>query len=1219
MPWTEEQQRAIEARNCDLLVAAAAGSGKTAVLVERIYKLVCEGADIERMLIVTFTNAVAAEMRERLATRFEELSDDERMRAQAQACRQAHIQTLHAFCRDLCRAYFQAADVDPGFRIADQQEAELMAEYALDDALLEEYEHVDEPLRQLNALRGPDTLRGMVLSLYRFLSSRTDADEWLGSQTSDAMRKRQCDQLTQSIKAQLSHARNMLKGALEIAESDVDAQAYAKALTQDIECWPTGDSLDALAAFTPSRFNAEKGHSKETTSAPASHLIKQLRNQAKTLTSNAQKLAQLLGANAEAEREYLNQAIPTLARLERTFEHKYTRRKRERSVLDFDDLEHRALKALSDESVAQSVRNMFDYVFVDEYQDISLIQESILSQVARPHAMFMVGDVKQSIYRFRQAEPAIFLGKYDAFNPEPGSSALRIDLNRNFRSRANVVNFVNGVFGRCMNRVDYDIDYDENAALKPGLPVQPDDPAVEIHLLGDAQPDTSEEAEPADADETALEELSREESEAHVAASVIKSLLGTPMLDQKTGQTRSIAARDIVVLSRTVRSIAPRALDVLLGEGIPAYADAAGGYFDALEVRQVLELLRIIDNRLRDYDLLGVLHSPMFGFNAADLGAIRAHTPSGSFADALTAFVAPPSNSGAEPATQAEPNGQHAGNAHSGSTDRQPNAPCADNTPTSDDVANEATSSSPALACDTPNGSVQSTSPDAPIPEQSDLVKRVRTFIEKLDIWQNDARFMPLSELIWLLLDETGYYVYVGALPGGLERQANLRLLGERAATYESTQFGGLHGFLKYVEQLKRVGQDMSTATTLGEGDDVVRIMSVHKSKGLEFPVVIGLNLGAKLRGGTPSDLVLNGDMGLGLYRMDEELAARNDTIARQAVMLRQQRDDLAEELRILYVLLTRARDRLVLIGSINNLWTREAIWAANALPNPSCMLDWIMPAAYAMQMSGEARLIIKRHPPRAQANVQGETPLQQGLAQLRAEPVDRAVLARMSWRYPYQAAVMAPLKLTASRLGRELEGPAAQTECRERPLFLSEADMNALERGIATHTVMQWLELAPLKGLTGRELTAELNRQLDELRARGTLTEAQRRGVRLRAIAGFFESDIGVRLLRSKRIEREWPFNLRMKASEALLPGENESPGDERILVQGIIDCCFVEDDEWVLVDYKTDRDDDPELLRDRYLSQLALYARALREITGMNVRQMGLFLLRKGEFLEF
>lgn len=1215
MPWTNEQRCAIEARKCDLLVAAAAGSGKTAVLVERIYELVREGADIERMLIVTFTNAVAAEMRERLAARFEALSDDARMRAQAIACRQAHIQTLHAFCRDICRAYFQAADVDPGFRIIDQQEAQLISEYALNDALLAEYEQMDESLLKLNALRGPDVLRDMVIALHRFLASRTDADEWLNAQTSDAMRAKQQSQLKRHIVEQLQRARSLLNGALDIASSDLDAQMYEAALERDIERWPTGETLEALTAFTPDRFAPSKGGRKGASSAPMSQLVKQLRKQAKSITAGAQKLALLLSAGQDEERDYLNAAIPALVRLERAFEREYSHRKRERSALDFDDLEHRALRALDEENVARSVRDMFDYVFVDEYQDISLIQEDILRRVAAPQALFMVGDVKQSIYRFRQAEPGIFLRKYDEFSSLPGSPALRIDLNRNFRSRANVLHFVNGVFSRCMNREDYDIDYDDRAALKPGLPVQPDDPAVEIHLLGNTEPDACEDSEAIVADETALEELTREESEARVAANVIKSLLGTPMLDQKTGATRSISARDIVVLSRAVRTVAPRALDVLLGEGIPAYADAAGGYFDALEVRQTLELMRIVDNRLRDYDLLGVLHSPMFGFDAADLATIRAYAPNVSFADALAAFALPASAGG--DAAMAEQSTAVEGEYCAISSEKRSGQIVPDDIerPGADQASCDGLNA-PGKKAPSPSASTEA---DARADSRPiELVERVRAFISQLDMWQSDARFMPLSELIWLLLDETGYYVYVGALPGGLERQANLRLLGERAAAYESTQFGGLHGFIKYVEQLKQVGQDMTTAATLGEGDDVVRIMSVHKSKGLEFPVVIGLNLGARLRGSAASDLALSGEMGLGMYRMDEELAARHDTVARQAILARQQREDLAEEMRILYVLLTRARDRLVLIGSVGSLWAREALWATNAVAEPNCLLDWIMPAAYKMLDSGEASVTIRRYPPRAQAEIKGDVHLTQALEQLRAEPVDRAVLERMSWRYPHQAAVFAPLKLTASGLGRELEGPIVRAECRERPAFMSESDMNALERGIATHTVMQWLELEPLRGLSGEELSRELNRQLDMLRQRGTLTESQRHGVRLRAIAAFFESDMGVRMLRSERVEREWPFNLRMKASEALLPSEDGAPSDERLLVQGIIDCCFIEDGQWVLVDYKTDRDDEPEHMRDRYYAQLALYARALREITGIGVKQMGLFLLRRGQCLE-
>lgn len=1150
MAWTEQQLMAMDARNCDMLVAAAAGSGKTAVLVERIFNLVCEGADIERMLIVTFTNAVAAEMRERLALRFDDMADDARMREQAQACRQAHIQTLHSFCRDVCRAYFQAADVDPGFRIMDQQEAQLIQERALEDALLKAYEDVDEGLARLNALRGPDALRGMVLELHRFLSSRADADEWLNMLTSDDMRLRQREEVARGIRSLAGRARCILLSARRMADEDAEAGIYLRSLERDMDIWPDGSDIAALAAFSAPRFDAEWGSPKGASSQPGAKLVKLMRKRAKDATAYAQKLAGLLLEDDEDEVRYMSMAIPALVRLEQGFEREYDRRKRERGALDFNDLEHRALKALGNEGVRNSVRGMFDNVFVDEYQDISHVQESILNLVSPPRSRFMVGDVKQSIYRFRQADPFIFLDKYDRFDTAPGGDTLRIDLNRNFRSRANVLNFVNGVFSRSMSRAEYEIEYDDSASLKAGLPVQQDDPAVELHILGASELDESGDDDTYEQDdEGGIEELTREESEARVAAGIIKQLIGTPMLDQKTGEYRSIQARDIVVLSRAVKSLAPKALEVLLGEGIPAYADAAGGYFDTMEVRQVLELMRIIDNRLRDYDLLGVMHSPMFGFDAAELGEIRARTPRGTFAEALEGYAA------------------------------------ADVMLEERDIA---------------------------------LAEKVRAFISALDAWQNDARSMPLGELIWQLLDETGYYVYVGALPGGLERQANLRLLGERAASYEDSQFGGLHGFLQYVEQMKRGGQDMTTAATLGEGDNVVRIMSVHKSKGLEFPVVIGLNLGARFRRLSGEDMLINGETGLGMYMMDEGKAARRNTVSRQAAALRLEREQLAEELRVLYVLLTRARDRLVLIGSVGSAWQSGMLWRSGAVLAPSCMLDWIMPASMAMMESGEAQVRYYEHPARGFSQAQDDISMDESIAKLRGDSVDQATYDRMTWRYPHQQAVLAPLKLTASNLGRELEGPAAMPECRERPLFMSAQQLNAVERGIATHTVMQWLELDTLRGLQGAALAGEIGRQLDALKQRGTLTAAQRQGVRQSAIARFFASDMGVRMLESVRVEREWPFNLRMSVSEAVPDADGTPVARERMLVQGVIDCCFEEDGGWVLIDYKTDRDDDMDALRAKYRDQLELYARALREITGMPVKQMGLFLLRSGEFLD-
>ena len=1146
MAWTPAQERAINARNCDMLVAAGAGSGKTAVLVQRIISLVQEGADIERMLIVTFTRAAASEMSDRLAKEFGKHEDDPRMLRQALACAHAHIQTLHSFCEEICRAEFQTADVDPGFRVADQSEAEQLASRALDDALQLFYGELDEDARQLDALRGQERLREFARETYRFMGAMEDGEGWLDALCDDSRFQAARDYLQSRVVSICRESRRLMEDTRAFAERDSSAYIYAEALKRDLAIWPDGGDAEAVRNFALPRLSGARGE-KGAASTNSSTWVKARRKQAGELIKRAQQYIDMLRQETPQDVEYLRAVTRGLAKLVRLYAREYTRRKRERGVIDFNDMEHCALRALSDPGIAQNVRDRFDYVFVDEYQDISPVQERLLDTVSKPRARFMVGDVKQSIYRFRQAEPALFTHKYDTYPTEEGGAELRIDLNRNFRSRANVLNYINGIFSRVMSRELYEIEYDEDAALYPGFTPRDDDPPVEMHLMekGDAGDAEADDADDGDEDEDALS--AADDASERLISQLVRENLGKQFYDGKDNCVRAVRPRDIVILSRSIKAVGPKLLAALLDEGVPAISDMTGAHLDAMEVRQALALMRVLDNRLRDVDLLTVMHSPMFGFTSAELAELRAHCREGAYLDAVERCAA--------------------------EADELPPSPL------------------------------------------KDAAQKARRMLAQLDAWQRDACFMPLSELIWLLLDDTGYYTYAGALPDGGSRQKNLRLLCQRAAQYESTQHGGLHGFLSYVENLRATGNDVAAAAELGEADDAVRIMTVHKSKGLEFPIVIGIGLEKRIKRGAQGELLLSREFGPGLYLIDEERSTRRQSIAREAADTEQSQRDLAEELRVLYVMLTRAREKLILTGCVKGVPDALERWEFGPVASPGRLLDFVMPATCEMRRTGEALVSITAHPAHNHGIINPVTSFDRALSKIRDAAPDPELTRRMAWKYPYASEVLAPLKLTASALERTVEGPAVMPEYRTRPDFMAAREgLTATERGIAAHSVLQWLELDAIRAAAGEHLLAEITRQLDALRERGTLSDAQRRGVNARYIERFFASEMGRRLLASPEVHREWPFVLRMDAAEAL--PEGGAPYG-RILVQGIIDCCFIENGEWVLLDYKTDRSEEFGELRARYAGQLRLYSRALERITHRRVAARGIYLLRSGEFL--
>ena len=1127
MQFTEEQRTAIEARGTNLLLSAAAGSGKTAVLVQRVLSLIEEGADVERMLVVTFTRAAAAEMRTRLNLRLgERAAQDERLREQMLRLERASITTLHGFCAEFLRANFEAAGVDPAFRIFDDAEDRRMLEEAADEAMEALYAEGGDALNALDAGRGPARVRELALSLYAFLRERPDPEAWLAQALDperadvEAWMRELYSSARVSVASALAHTRAALAHPgcpPHYAPTLEREQGALEALLQIEE---PGALREALRGFAQERMPSRRGFS-----GPQLKEVQALRKAAMAQIK-ATPLYALDIEQATEDARSVYAALPALADAARRIGREHARRKEERSGLSYADLEHFALRALESEHARQAVRAQYDYVFVDEYQDVSEIQETLICRVARGDNLFAVGDVKQSIYRFRLAEPRLFLDRYARYLRGEGGRLL--PLTRNFRSAWPVVAFVNAVFSRVMIGGDTQIVYDELARLNAGRETAPEAPLPEVHILDEA----------AGADD-AVAEIGRAGREAKWIAGRIRELrLADP----------SLRYRDIAILTRTKSAAAAAMMPVLLSEGIPAYAEGLSGYFDTLEVAFVLSLLRLVDNPLRDVDTVGALRSCMAGLSLEEISKIRLAHADMSFADAARA--------------------------------------CAG--------------------------------------EESALGEKLSAFFAQLESWQLRSRTLPLGELVRAVCTESGFYIYAGALPGGAQRQANLDALVTRAEAFDRDVSGSLTRFLAYAEHLRARG-DGDSAQLLGEGDDVVRLMTIHKSKGLEFPVVFGALTARAFRGASGQEpFRADRELGLGIYAVDQSLRTRRKPLSYIAIGERARREDIAEELRLLYVLLTRACDRLILVGSLRNATSQIAsLEATGECPMAAgSHLQIVLGALAAARRAGEPPVAqVSVHPIGELADIEpteeerdAQARLRMALAQGELEHPDEAI----AWLYPHMRDSERPLKLTVSGLVREAEGPRELPALAPRPLFMQEEHMTGAERGSAYHRALQMVEFSSLRGLDEAALTGEIRAQLARLRLENRLAEREVRAVRLERLARFFAGGTGARLLASATVRREWPFNVRMGVAEALGEAANERFDGGEVLVQGTVDCCFVEDGAWVLLDYKTDATRDREALVRHYRRQLAMYALALERITHMPVKERRLCLLATGEEIE-
>ena len=1194
MNWTDRQIDAIEKSGMNLLVSAAAGSGKTAVLVERVKRLILtEDVGVNEVLVVTFTNAAAAEMKEKiysslnkaLAEYPEDLEKQQRLRQQLSLIGRSNISTFHAFAYEVVRRYYHVIGKPPGLTLCDEVRQRILKAEAMDALFERSFERGDPAflsfMDRYATAKSDATVREMILKLHTFLQSLPDPGGWIAERLADAPEERTLPgkdpvalHLRTRVLRELRWIIAYLEKATEVLSAQIDesgtpclqdlSQKNARdaetfrALLQQAESGDFFAVRDLLAegvSFT--RMDLKKTE-KPYYDEGLKTQVNELRNAAKKRVRTLLNLWTVRDWSAVSREAGLTRPLlDTLSGLVLAFDEIYAEKKAKKNLLDFSDIEHFALAILQDPEVCREYREQFRYIFIDEYQDSNEVQEALIRQICRKDNLFMVGDVKQSIYKFRLAEPELFIEKYLSFKSGRCARNGIVDLNSNFRSKQGIIDLVNRVFSSVMNPEATGLTYDSDAALIRGSTYEgPRDEPPELYLV-DTDDGEASEIDPE------IAELKAVELEALQAAAIIKSQRGKIIYDEKAGVERPLAYRDMALLMRAVSGNGEVYYRTLVDAGIPVILDRNEGYFNTMEIQVFLNLLRLIDNRKQDIPLLSVLRSPIFGFSAEDLAAVRifagqTRTEKMSYNEAFLHYIN-----------------------------------------------------------------------DGP---RDTLQEKCAAFLEKLAYWRDQAMHRPLGDFLWSLMVDTRYNIFVRAIPGGTQRQANLQALVDRAAAYEGENFGGLHGFIRHVAFLadKKAQINVGQASILAEDADAVQIMTIHKSKGLEFPLVLlaGLNKALLHRdGGFP--LACHKDLGLGFRFIDSARGICADSLAYRMISDRMRQEELAEAIRILYVAMTRPKDRLVLLAAVRK--PAEAIRKAEAiLPGDveyaGSYLDLLLSAAgksMPIIIVDKSRLALgkeKEQLSRRQLREDLERGFSQGSG--RTDPRREEWISYLAEPCFGPDVPQEPVKLTVSQIaateagttpvGRRLAIDSEEEEGWEagrpgklfafrRPVFLSEAkELSPAEKGTAYHSV---LERIPFTERCQRE--EEITAFLKDLTERELITSEEAAAVDPARIAAFFRSEIGRRILAAPEVFREASFVMRTTFR-----------GSER-LVQGTIDCCFMEDDHWVLVDYKSNYVDmktwqqEKERLLQTYQTQMRLYKEALEKITNIPVKEAVLYLL--------
>ena len=1211
--WTREQKQVIEGREKSLLVSAAAGSGKTAVLVERIIQMITEGEnpkDIDRLLVMTFTRAAAAEMRERIQAaiekKLESEPENEHLQQQAVLVQFAQITTIDSFCLHIMREHFDRLDIDPAFRVGDEGEMLLMRADVM-DGLLEDYyrdggKRYEEFVDAYATGKADGGIAEYVMQVYNFAQSNPWPDAWyekcreelLLTEQGELKQTEWMQFLLRDIALQAQEWKIQLREAWEICQETGGPMPYLPMIEEDLRhaeavCGAAGSFetiSEALEQFTFSRLAAIRGKNGEVDPEKKA-LVSDCRSRVKKAVEKLK--GEYLFASPEqmlADMEAGKERILELLELAQEFGRRFRAKKKEKNVVDFHDLEHFALEILTEPeaecseaeetssaeetdqmqgknawtvrvpgTVADEIAVQYDEILVDEYQDSNLVQETLIQCISgerfdRPN-VFMVGDVKQSIYRFRMARPELFMEKYNTYTSDD-SAHQRIDLHKNFRSRNEVLDFTNDIFYKIMAADLGNVQYDDDAALYPGASYPDETMRPELLLVDYKDEELSEIIEDEDGDKVQIEAL--------LIANRIRSLMENGMVtDKKTGQLRAVQYRDIVILSRSVATWGNTVAAVLKDCDIPAHVESNTGYFSSYEIQVILSMLRILDNPLQDIPMAAVLASPIVGMDDEELAQIRVAFKGVSFAQAVLSAMA----------------------GEDGYED-----------------------------------------------------EKLKAFAEVFERLRGAVADTPIHELLYMILDETGFYRYASAMPAGKRRRQNIDMLIEMATAYEKTSYKGLFHFVRYIDIQQKYEIDYGEADTAGENDDVVRIMTIHKSKGLEFPVVFvsGLGKGFNTQD-TKSDLVIHEKLGLGLVEKTKSPRTKRPSLIRNEIESRIKRENLGEELRVLYVALTRAKEKIILTGGLSNAQKSFEKYRGNINANQpisfgqregaGCYLDWIIPAMLSYPdkytvSTVDATEFAARTAMDMAANDISRAQLI-GHISAADETKAKELAEEFDFEYAYASDITKKSKYSVSELKHDsmVEKYDSTEREAERPKFLLEeketyvpdfarddeagcasneskepknaagVNQGAL-RGTAVHRVMECLDFKSLCDIDTKDhvaVSAFVKKSMDEMLKKGLITDDMYRLTRPKLIEQFISSDVAARMAQADKrgdLYKEKPFVMDY----------------EGVLVQGIIDVFWLENDKIVLLDYKTDRVNAAKELIDRYSTQLKLYAAALGRI---------------------
>ena len=1229
--WTTEQMQAIKLKGANILVSAAAGSGKTSVLVERIVnKIINDGVDIDKILVVTFTNAAASEMRQRLMDaiykKIDENPNDDNLQRQLMLINKANISTIHSFCLNVIRNNFFEIGISNNFRVADSTEIEIMKQEVIEDIFDNEYENQNEDFTKLlekYATYNDDAkLKELILRIYEFIQSDPFPDKWLqnavesyniryeenangevnSSETKIVEDFSKTDWgriIVDKAKETLEDCKINLESAIQevdtypnlidfISVLKTDLQEIEQILTSILSC-DNAKKTEQMSLLEENSNEKNQNNlwdklyqdlnSKVWQTWPRKSKMseeeKEAKERAKAIRdlakANFTEIQKLVRANSKETVSDINAMYTTLKAIQNLvlkFEKEFAKRKREKNIVDFNDIEHLALKILvDDDGNPTEIAKKYDFneIEIDEYQDSNSVQEYILNSVSNGHNIFMVGDVKQSIYKFRQANPKLFMGKYNEYNL-PGNNENRdieqntkILLYKNFRSRKNILDITNLVFNNIMSKKLGEIEYTEEEALNLGASF--DEPSIdcetELNII------ETEEAE----DEEVQEVVENAALEARLVAKKIKEL-------NKAGQPY----KNMTILLRSPKSVASIYEKELMDEGIPVFSDITTEYLNTIEIDTVMSLLKIIDNPLQDIPFVTVLRSEIGGFTDNELIEIRLVDRNVSYYRAF------------------------------------------EKAKDSNDIRPE-------------------------------LKEKINQFINLLKELKEEEKTKPLDELIWDIYNKTGYYHYVGLMPGGTLRQANLKKLFEKAREYEKISLKGLFNFILFMEKVGTSSGSIDSARIIGENDDVVRIMSIHKSKGLEFPIVFLCNANKKFNLKDMNEkIVLDNNLGIGAnYIVD---GIEFPTIAKDAIKIKANKEAISEEMRVLYVALTRAKEKLIIVGTSDNVekklgekvdeinkyykFTKPEKLNPKLVEKYKTYLDWIE-LVYKYNDNPFMKLsIINKSELMAETQSKEQEETRKHKAEIIKEINEHRINKEeyekinqmLNYTYKYENDVELPTKTSVTALKTLISNKNAKIQeldidpisekyaheeydlsKRKVPTFAQDKKLSGARRGTIVHLI--------LSKITNEKTLEEVNNLIEKLVAKNAITEEEKSLIDMNIIKNYLNSELYNEILQAKEIHREIPFYLNINS------GEIYERTNEPILVQGVIDIYYIsKNDELVLVDYKTDyikeKETGKEELTQKYKSQLDLYKRALEKALKRKVDKAFIYSTSLNECIE-